>query len=193
MFSRSLKTTKLWLIRVTSFSISYTDDLRVKWIFRFKFRLGKASYAISSLLGGPTFANFWLALFNPWANTFGVWVGVICGHMVALWVYFCQKMYPVNPKFTKAFSTKVIGCEGNFECYENSDHRWCQSEGDLDYESIPDIFALSYLYLGTIGFLTTIFIGSGTVSRSTLKSSFRRKIRISSDQGWPIGLDESRE
>ena len=71
---------------------------------------------------------------------------------------------------TRAFLKEIIGCEGNFECYENSDHRWCQREGELDYESIPDIFALSYLYLGTIGFLTTIFIGSGTVSRSTFFS-----------------------
>lgn len=75
----------------------------------------QAALSINGMLGGPTFAMFILAYFNPWSESIGVITGYIAGISMGVWCYIGSTNYPPLPEFTKALSTEIIGCEGNLK------------------------------------------------------------------------------
>jgi len=86
----------------------------------------QASLSITGILGGPVFAIFLLAFFNPWSETIGVFVGFILGNVIAWWCYIGSTIYPPLPEFTKALPTQTVGCKGDFSCNnETLSEPWC--------------------------------------------------------------------
>lgn len=79
----------------------------------------QAALSINGMLGGPTFAIFLLAYFNPWSEPIGVVVGYITGIAIAVWCYIGSTVYPPLPQFTKVLPTEVVGCEGKPEIVFN--------------------------------------------------------------------------
>ena len=79
----------------------------------FKGGILQAALSINGMLGGPTFAIFLLAFFNPWCESIGIWVGYLTGIGIGVWCYLGSTIYPVLPKYVKELPTEIVGCSGN--------------------------------------------------------------------------------
>lgn len=113
----------------------------------------KNLFSISNIIGGSNFALFCLALLNPWANRWGAHAGFLTGLGSSVWIYVGSKTYPPPVEFTKRLPTEVIGCQ-NFTLG--------QPEDILvnDPPVIANLYWISYMYLGTFGFIVCITVGS---------------------------------
>lgn len=136
-------------------------------------RLGgmlEASLSINSIIGANNFAIFVLAILNPWANYLGAHIGFLSGLGVSTWIYIGSKEYPAPARFTKFLPTESIGClnQNTFPAFNRSSYdinpEWCVPEYDPTYEEeapeIANLYWISYMYMGTIGFITTFVVGS---------------------------------
>ena len=109
---------------------------------------------------------FVLAILSPWANYIGAHVGFLCGLGLSTWIYVGSKSYPPPSRFTKFLPTESIGCQLNASAtttpFDFND--WCPSVDDPSYENdapgIANLYWISYMYMGTIGFIVTIVVAS---------------------------------
>ena len=133
-------------------------------------RMLEASLSINSIIGANNFAIFVLAILNPWANYLGAHIGFLSGLGVSTWIYIGSKAYPAPERFTKRLPTESIGCQTQdmFSAFSRSsddiNSDWCAPIYDpTDEENAPGIanlYWMSYMYMGTIGFMTTFVVGS---------------------------------
>ncbi len=72
----------------------------------------QAALSINGMLGGPTFAIFLLAYFNPWSEWIGLLSGYFFGLALSVWCYIGSTQYPPLPEFTKRLDTEISGCQG---------------------------------------------------------------------------------
>jgi len=140
----------------------------------------QAAMSINSMLGGPTTALFVLSFFNPWVGPATAVVSYLAGIGMAVWVFVGSKIYPPRPEFSKQMhldvsfrlifnenNFKVSGCNlTNYEpCEldaltgEYPDVPWCDAPVDPDRPGIASLYEVSYMWLGAIGFFTTVLIG----------------------------------
>ena len=136
-------------------------------------RLGgmlEASLSINSIIGANNFAIFVLAILNPWANYLGAHIGFLSGLGVSTWIYVGSKAYPPPARFTKFLPTESIGCQSGdiFQAFNRSSDdfnpEWCAPEdsttNEEDVPGIANLYWMSYMYMGTIGFIVTFVVGS---------------------------------
>ena len=120
----------------------------------------QAAFAIGGMLGGPVFAIFLMAFFNPWSEAIGVFVGYAVGNAIAIWCYIGSTQYPQLPKFTKALPTEISGCIGDFTCNATTvGEPWCPTPLEDDRSPLAEFYSISFLYVGTIGLVVTVFVG----------------------------------
>jgi len=127
----------------------------------------QAAMSINSMLGGPTTALFVLSFFNPWVGPATAVVSYLAGIGMAVWVFVGSKIYPPRPEFSKQMHLEVSGCNlTNYEpCEldaltgEYPDVPWCDAPVDQDRPGIASLYEVSYMWLGAIGFFTTVLIG----------------------------------
>ena len=132
----------------------------------------QAALSINNIIGGANFAIFVLGFTNPYANRWGAHFGFLLGLCFSGWLYIGSNMYPPPQKFTKKLETELIGCYD----YVNRTEEWCPAEMiEEDVPGIANLYWISYMYLGTAGFLVS-FISGSLISLITgqfqLKSSF---------------------
>ena len=113
----------------------------------------EASLSISNIIGGSNFALFCLALLNPWANRWGAHFGFLAGLGSSVWIYVGSKTYPPPNQFTKRLPTELIGCE-------NLTIHHPDVIIPTDPPGIVNLYWISYMYLGTFGFIICIVVGS---------------------------------
>jgi len=120
----------------------------------------QAALSINGMLGGPTLGMFLIAIFNPFIEKIGVIIGYLSGIAIAAWCYVGSTSYPPLRKFTKILPTIISGCEGEFsECVEDSTEAWCETPEIEERPLIAEFYSISYMYLGTLGLLTTVIVG----------------------------------
>ena len=120
----------------------------------------QAAISITGMLGGPVFAIFVMAFFNPWSESIGVYVGYAVGNAMAIWCFIGSTNYPPLPKFTKILPTEISGCIGDFTCNATTlGEPWCPTPPDDDRPPLAEFYSISYLYLGTVGMVSTVFVG----------------------------------
>jgi len=119
----------------------------------------QAAFSISNVIGGAHFAVFILAFVNPYANRWGAHVGFLTGLAASAWLYIGAKDsdYPVPSRFTKKLNIETVGC------LSVNSSQWCDADSEVDLEDTPAIhnmYWLSYMLLGTVGFVTCFVTGS---------------------------------
>ena len=115
----------------------------------------EAGLAINNIIGGSHFAIYILGFVNPWANRWGAHGGFLLGLSFSCWIYIGSKTYPPPKHFTKLLETEVVGClNSTFE-------EWCPiEEEEPDVPTVANLYWISYMLLGTAGFVVTIITGS---------------------------------
>ena len=119
----------------------------------------QASFSISNILGGANFAVFVLGLTNPYANRWGAHLGFVLGVCFSTWIYVGSNIYPVPDRFSKRLETELIGCSD----FINKTEQWCPADikqEDDDVPAIANLYWISYMFLGTAGFVVTLVTGS---------------------------------
>ncbi|XP_061458226.1 sodium/iodide cotransporter isoform X2 [Rhineura floridana] len=142
----------------------------------------QGSFTVMGVISGPLLGAFVLGMFIPACNTVGVLSGLAVGFVLSFWVAVGGTIYPPS-----AATMGVLPSYGDFCPLYNA------SEGAnativfgplppqnisevVDRSAIADDFyAISYLYYGALGTLTTIVIGvlasclNGPAKRSSKK------------------------
>jgi sodium-coupled monocarboxylate transporter 8/12 len=118
----------------------------------------EASLSLNNIIGGAHFAIYVLAILNPYANRWGAHIGFMAGLATSACIYIGAKSYDLPLKFSNLLPTEVIGCESHANHTEN----WCPAveDPDLDYPAATNLYFLSYMYLGTVGFIVCILVGT---------------------------------
>ena len=90
---------------------------------------------------------------NPWANRWGAHAGFLTGLGSSVWIYIGSKTYPPPVEFTKRLPTEIISCQNL---------TLGQPEDILvnDPPPIANLYWISYMYLGTFGFIVCMSMGS---------------------------------
>ncbi|CAG5102523.1 Oidioi.mRNA.OKI2018_I69.chr1.g340.t1.cds [Oikopleura dioica] len=124
----------------------------------------QAALSVNGMMGGTSFAVFILGFFNPWAEEIGTIVGFLSGLGIAVWTYIGSTIYKTDPQWARITPQTISQCEGypsDFPCTSNSSDPWCDSDfDDSDYPAVAQLYAISYLYLGTLGLVTNLVVGS---------------------------------
>ncbi|XP_067329721.1 sodium/iodide cotransporter [Anolis sagrei] len=130
----------------------------------------QGSFTVMGVISGPLLGAFVLGMFVPVCNTLGVFCGLGAGFGLSLWVAVGGTLYPPSPA-----TMGVLPSYGHFCPLYNA------SEGanaTLHFGPLPntdtpedplerlalvdDFYAISYLYYGALGTLSTIIIGALT-------------------------------
>uniref|UniRef100_T1IVN8 Sodium-dependent multivitamin transporter n=1 Tax=Strigamia maritima TaxID=126957 RepID=T1IVN8_STRMM len=118
--------------------------------------LGTIIQSMQYLMGdntGAILGLFFLGLMNPWANSKGTILGIVCGLGVSWWISVGAQIY--RPPPTSLLSLATANCsdilgDWSLRIKPNTSTR----------DDIPDIYSISYLWILPIAFLITVFVGS---------------------------------
>ncbi|XP_019497331.1 PREDICTED: sodium/iodide cotransporter isoform X1 [Hipposideros armiger] len=142
----------------------------------------QGSFTVMGVLSGPLLGAFTLGMFLPACNTWGVLSGIAAGSALSLWVAVGATLYPPSAQSMGVLPSSAAGCAepsantsgllGPLLAINTSSGA---SRMDLGRSTLADSFyAISYLYYGALGTLTTILCGAlvscltGPTKRSAL-------------------------
>ncbi|XP_062816704.1 sodium/iodide cotransporter [Anolis carolinensis] len=127
----------------------------------------QGSFTVMGVISGPLLGAFVLGMFVPVCNTLGVFCGLGAGFGLSLWVAVGGTLYPPSPA-----TMGVLPSFGHFCPLYNASHGHNATihfgplthtdNGPGDPESsamLDDFYAISYLYYGALGTLSTIVVG----------------------------------
>jgi len=114
----------------------------------------QAAFSISNVIGGAHFAVFALAFVNPYANRWGAHFGFLAGFMASAWLYIGAKAHPTPSQYTKKLNIETVGC------LSVNSSQWCDADSEVDLDVDHSVYWLSYMLLGTVGFVTCFVTGS---------------------------------
>ncbi|XP_078054787.1 sodium/iodide cotransporter [Mustelus asterias] len=128
----------------------------------------QGSFTVMSVISNPLLGAFILGIFIPPANTKGAFSGVVAGFAISLWVSVGGILYPPSPQRMGTLPLSTDSCHllhhpnttanGSVWLVETG----APISGSKNRPSIADEFyALSYLYYGILGTLTTVIVGIG--------------------------------
>ena len=117
----------------------------------------------------------------PFINVYGAYSGTISGFCFAVWIYIGSLFHSTSPEFTKPLHLSVEFC------FEPTDPMFLMNNRTVfeaveiqEKPAIAHLYELSYMYLGTSGFIMTIFVGS-IVSLATKTWCFKLKLGAARD------------
>ncbi|GCB76654.1 hypothetical protein scyTo_0019914, partial [Scyliorhinus torazame] len=126
------------------------------------------SFTVMSVISNPLLGAFILGIFIPPANTAGVFSGLAAGFVISLWVSVGGILYPPSPEIMGILPFNTGSCQlsDNSNATVNGSiwlpETGASTSGSKNRASIADVFyALSYLYYGILGTLTTVVVGIG--------------------------------
>ncbi|XP_038633876.1 sodium/iodide cotransporter isoform X2 [Scyliorhinus canicula] len=126
----------------------------------------QGSFTVMSVISNPLLGAFILGIFIPAANTTGVFSGLAAGFVISLWVSVGGILYPPSPEIMGILPFNTGSCQplSNSNATVNGS-AWLPEMGASTSGSRPGIadefYALSYLYYGILGTLTTVVVGIG--------------------------------
>uniref|UniRef100_A0A8D2E2D1 Solute carrier family 5 member 5 n=1 Tax=Sciurus vulgaris TaxID=55149 RepID=A0A8D2E2D1_SCIVU len=144
----------------------------------------QGSFTVMGVISGPLLGAFVLGMFLPACNTWGVLSGLAAGLSLSLWVAVGATLYPPSAQIMGVLPSSTSGCwtlSANTSVLldsilaTNASSRTSSSSMDLTRPALADSFyAISYLYYGALGTLTTMLCGAlvsyltGPTKRSAL-------------------------
>uniref|UniRef100_A0A8C9IBR4 Solute carrier family 5 member 5 n=1 Tax=Piliocolobus tephrosceles TaxID=591936 RepID=A0A8C9IBR4_9PRIM len=145
----------------------------------------QGSFTVMGVISGPLLGAFILGMFLPACNTPGVLSGLGAGLALSLWVALGATLYPPSEQTMRvlpssaarcvALSVNASGLLDTALLPANDSSRAPSSGMDASRPALADSFyAISYLYYGALGTLTTVLCGAliscltGPTKRSTL-------------------------
>ncbi|XP_030075642.1 sodium/iodide cotransporter [Microcaecilia unicolor] len=138
----------------------------------------QGSFTVMGVIGGPLLGAFILGMLIPAANTYGVFSGLAAGFALSFWVAVGGTLYPPSAKTMGVLPTYADLCP----LYNSTNGTIIMGplppaniSTPLDRPAIADDFyAISYMYYGALGTLSTVVIGvlvsyiTGATKRSEL-------------------------
>nr|XP_020864752.1 sodium/iodide cotransporter isoform X3 [Phascolarctos cinereus] len=126
----------------------------------------QGSFTVMGVISGPLLGAFVLGMFIPACNTAGVFSGLGLGFMLSFWVAVGATLYPPSPQTMGVLPTFTDHCtlynasEGlnNTVIMGTLPPRTISVPGDRPTLA-DDFYAISYLYYGALGTLTTVLGG----------------------------------
>uniref|UniRef100_A0A8C9ASH8 Solute carrier family 5 member 5 n=1 Tax=Prolemur simus TaxID=1328070 RepID=A0A8C9ASH8_PROSS len=143
----------------------------------------QGSFTVMGVISGPLLGAFVLGMFLPACNTPGVLSGLGAGLALSLWVSVGATLYPPSGQTTGVLTSSAVRCaapsanaSGLPDPRLLAAHASSSSSGmDPSGPALADSFyAISYLYYGALGTLTTVLCGAlvscltGPTKRSAL-------------------------
>ncbi|XP_067824585.1 sodium/iodide cotransporter isoform X2 [Heptranchias perlo] len=126
----------------------------------------QGSFTVMSVISNPLLGAFILGIFLPPANTTGVFSGLAAGFAISLWVSIGGILYPPTPQIMGVLPLNINSCPAlnisNSTVNGSAGllDKVAQTSGPMERSTIADEFyALSYLYYGVLGTLTTVIVG----------------------------------
>ncbi|XP_074056459.1 sodium/iodide cotransporter [Macrotis lagotis] len=126
----------------------------------------QGSFTVMGVISGPLLGAFILGMFIPACNTVGVFSGLGVGFLLSFWVAVGATLYPPSPQTMGVLPTFTDYCP----VYNVSEAlnvtvtmgtlppRTISAPGDRP-PIADDFYAISYLYYGALGTLTTVLGG----------------------------------
>ncbi|XP_052608530.1 sodium/iodide cotransporter [Peromyscus californicus insignis] len=140
----------------------------------------QGSFTVMGVISGPLLGAFTLGMVLPACNTPGVLSGLAAGLAVSLWVAVGATLYPPGEQTMGVLPTSAAGCTNASVLMgppgaANASSRVPSSGVDAGRPALADtLYAISYLYYGALGTLTTVLCGvlisylTGPTKRSSL-------------------------
>ncbi|XP_049733349.1 sodium/iodide cotransporter isoform X3 [Elephas maximus indicus] len=144
----------------------------------------QGSFTVMGVISGPLLGVFVLGMFLPACNTAGVLSGLGIGVALSLWVALGATLYPPSEQIMGVLSTSAEGCAASPAnvsgllgplLASNASSGEPSPGMDPNRPALADTFyAISYLYYGALGTLSTILCGAliscltGPTKRSAL-------------------------
>uniref|UniRef100_A0A8I5Y1G6 Solute carrier family 5 member 5 n=1 Tax=Rattus norvegicus TaxID=10116 RepID=A0A8I5Y1G6_RAT len=140
----------------------------------------RGSFTVMGVISGPLLGAFTLGMLLPACNTPGVLSGLAAGLAVSLWVAVGATLYPPGEQTMGVLPTSAAGCTNDSVLLgppgaTNASNGIPSSGMDTGRPALADTFyAISYLYYGALGTLTTMLCGAlisyltGPTKRSSL-------------------------
>ncbi|KAL4663435.1 hypothetical protein H8957_013928 [Semnopithecus entellus] len=145
----------------------------------------QGSFTVMGVISGPLLGAFILGMFLPACNTPGVLSGLGAGLALSLWVALGATLYPPSEQTMRVLPSSAARCVAlsvnasgllDMALLPANDSSRAPSSGmDASRPALADSFyAISYLYYGALGTLTTVLCGAliscltGPTKRSTL-------------------------
>uniref|UniRef100_G1R1S4 Solute carrier family 5 member 5 n=1 Tax=Nomascus leucogenys TaxID=61853 RepID=G1R1S4_NOMLE len=131
----------------------------------------QGSFTVMGVISGPLLGAFILGMFLPACNTPGVLSGLGAGLALSLWVALGATLYPPSEQTMRVLPSSAAGCvalsvnaSGLLDpalLPANDSSRAPSSGMDASRPALADSFyAISYLYYGALGTLTTVLCGA---------------------------------
>ncbi|XP_044276928.1 sodium/iodide cotransporter [Varanus komodoensis] len=150
----------------------------------------QGSFTVMGVISGPLLGVFILGMFIPMCNTVGVFSGLGTGVILSLWVAVGGTIYPPSPA-----TMGVLPSYGDF-CPLYNTSAGANSTvlfGPLPPRNVSEaaerpaiadnFYAISYLYYGALGTLTTVVIG---ILTSCLKGPAKNSLKQPNVLWWDI-------
>ncbi|ELW67165.1 Sodium/iodide cotransporter [Tupaia chinensis] len=144
----------------------------------------QGSFTVMGVISGPLLGAFILGMFLPACNTPGVLSGLGAGLLLSLWVAVGATLYPPSAQSMGVLSSSAAGCAAPAANASdlldrllaiNSSSRATSSRMDPGRPVLADSFyAISYLYYGALGTLTTVLCGSFVSCLTELHSGSKK-------------------
>ncbi|MEJ1287893.1 solute carrier family 5 (sodium iodide symporter) member 5 [Cricetulus griseus] len=140
----------------------------------------QGSFTVMGVISGPLLGAFTLGMLLPACNTPGVLSGLAAGLIVSLWVAVGATLYPPGEQIMGVLPTSAASCTNASVLMgppgaANASSRVPSSGTEAGRPALADTFyAISYLYYGALGTLTTLLCGAlisyltGPTKRSSL-------------------------
>jgi len=117
-----------------------------------------AALSLAGMMNGPLVGLFTLGLMFPFTNSLGAFVALSCGMGVDVWVYLGSQAYPQSNEFIRKLDFSTAAC--NLTNVETSTSIPDLTTTESSYPPVAEFYGVSYLYYGTIGFTTTLLVGT---------------------------------
>uniref|UniRef100_A0A6J0SP00 Sodium/iodide cotransporter n=1 Tax=Pogona vitticeps TaxID=103695 RepID=A0A6J0SP00_9SAUR len=150
----------------------------------------QGSFTVMGVISGPLLGAFVLGMFVPVCNTAGVFVGLGAGFALSFWVAVGGTIYPPSEA-----TMGVLPSYGDFCPLYNASEG---VNGTIVFGLLPpmdvsesierlgildDFYAMSYLYYGALGTITTIIVGTVV---GCLKGPSKRSMKHPGVLWWDI-------
>uniref|UniRef100_A0A8C5SJS6 Solute carrier family 5 member 5 n=1 Tax=Laticauda laticaudata TaxID=8630 RepID=A0A8C5SJS6_LATLA len=144
----------------------------------------QGSFTVMGVISGPLLGAFILGMFFPTCNTLGVFSGLSLGFLLSFWVAVGGTLYPpsastmgVLPSYAGLCPLLNVSWGANSSTLQLT--KWLPCRPAI----ADDFYAISYLYYGALGTLSTVAVGlltsslkgkQATLSGAALGGSFTK-------------------
>ncbi|XP_078379322.1 sodium-coupled monocarboxylate transporter 1-like isoform X1 [Oculina patagonica] len=112
-------------------------------------------YSVFGVVGGPVVGAFCLGMFTRRAHSRGVYIGLLLGFAIGLWIGVGAKVYP--PPVTKA-PVSTEGCKADVPFRNSTINSTSSAPPPKEYEGLV-LYRISWLWYSFVCFTVTYFTG----------------------------------